>query len=66
MVRDIPARLRSVICERICELTVIIVMTMIHILARLRSVISELDRVSSLLEGEASDAIGFFDESRKR
>ena len=28
--------------------------------------ICELERVSSLLEGEASDAIGFFDESRKR
>ena len=35
-------------------------------LARLRSVISELERVSCLLEGESSDAIGFFDESRKR
>ena len=28
--------------------------------------ISELERVSSLLEGKSSDAIGFFDESRKR
>merc|ERR1719206_282714 len=33
---------------------------------RLRSVITELERVSSLLEGKSSDAIGFFDESRKR
>ena len=28
--------------------------------------ISELERVSSLLEGKSTDAIGFFDESRKR
>ena len=33
---------------------------------RLRSVVSELERVASLLEGTTSDAIGFFDETKNR